>query len=735
VRQEVLVADLPVSVQELRDGRNRVSWEVFAIILERFEEICGGPQALEAVGYRHQESPAFAFIGRVARLLISAREVYWMGTLWFGRSLFSIVVDRFEELPGGQVRETLEIPKGYRDSPQFFRGMRGALRAAPHLLGQPDAEVQMELSPHRAVYTITPPPPLTLWARWKRGARAVFAARGTIEELSAQQEQLRRSNEELRVANEQVVDQAAQLEQINRLGRELTEQIELEAVSDAVVELLQVFHPSRGYALWLHDLSNGGFRLLRRAGGEAPQVVRTLDLQAAGRLVGRLDEWDRESRGPRPTDRPEILQELLPWIAIALDNARAYSEIRDQNRLLEAEVAERERAEAERRKLEGQLLQAQKLEGLGVMAGGIAHDFNNLLVGILGNAHLALMDSVPQSPLFEMISEIETASRRAADLVQELLAYAGKAQFDVRRSNLSALVEEMLKLLRSSVPPNATIVCKLGEQVPWIEADATQIRQIVMNLITNAAESLEGRMGQVSVRTGVMHAEKAYLRERYLTNDLPEGEYAFLEVQDTGCGMDLETIQRIFDPFYTTKFTGRGLGLAAVIGIVKSHHGTLDVESELGRGTTFRVLIPLAGAGPHPGEVRRPRVATQMGGGTVLVVEDEPSVRAVSKRIVGKAGFEVLTASGGREAVALFREHAQEIVAVLLDLTMPDMDGETTLRELRRIRADVPVVICSGHSEAQADRIVQSTQNATFLQKPYTFATLVQRLSEVLPKH
>jgi signal transduction histidine kinase/CheY-like chemotaxis protein len=729
------VAELPVSVQELRDGRNRVSWEVFAIVLERFEEMCGGPEALEAVGYRHQESPAFAFIGRVARLLFSARDLYWMGTLWFGRSLFSIVVDRFEELPGGQVRETLEIPQGYRDSSQFFRCMRGALRAAPHLLGQPDAEVQMELSTHRAVYTITPPPPLTLWARCRRGARAVFDAHATIEELSAQQEQLRRSNEELRAANEQVAAQATRLERINQLGRELTEQIELEAVSDSIVELLQVFQPSRGYALWLHDLGSGQFRLLRRVGGKGPEVLRKLDLQAAGRLVGRLDEWDRASGGPRPADRPEILQELLPWIAIALDNARAYSEIRGQNRLLEAEVVERERAEAERHKLEAQLLQARKLESLGVMAGGIAHDFNNLLVGILGNAHLALMDCVPQSPLFEMIAEIETASRRAAELVRELLAYAGKGQFDVRRSDLSALVDEMLKLLRSRIPPNATIVCKLGEQVPWIEADATQIRQVAMNLITNAAESLEGRPGRVTLRTGVMYAEKAHLRECYLTNDLPDGEYAYLEVQDTGCGMNRETIQRIFDPFYTTKFSGRGLGLAAVIGIVKAHHGTLDVESDLGRGTTFRVLLPHAGPGPQPGEVRRSRVATHVGRGTVLVVEDEAAVRAVSKRMVGKAGFEVLTASGGGEAVALFREHTREIVAVLLDLTMPDMDGETTLRELRRIRADLPVVVCSGHAEAQADRIVQSTQNATFLQKPYTLAALVQSLGEVLPRH
>ncbi|MBE0611604.1 MAG: PAS domain S-box protein, partial [Dehalococcoidia bacterium] len=260
------------------------------------------------------------------------------------------------------------------------------------------------------------------------------------------------------------------------------------------------------------------------------------------------------------------------------------------------DVTERRAAEAERRRLDQQMQQTQKLESLGILAGGIAHDFNNLLVAILGNAGLALLELPPESPARQTVQAIETAAQRAADLTRQMLAYSGKGQFVVEPLNLSRVVEEMAHLLEVSVSKRAVLKYHFAPNLPPIEADATQVRQVIMNLITNASDAIGERSGVISISTGMQYADRAYLAESYLDADLPEGDYVYIEVADTGEGMADETRVRIFDPFFTTKFTGRGLGLAAVLGIVRGHRAAIKLYSESGRGTTFKVLFPAAAA-------------------------------------------------------------------------------------------------------------------------------------------
>ena len=249
----------------------------------------------------------------------------------------------------------------------------------------------------------------------------------------------------------------------------------------------------------------------------------------------------------------------------------------------------------ERLRLEGQLQHAQKLESLGVLAGGIAHDFNNLLTGVLGNAEIALTDLPPEAPARTQLQAISTAAQRAAELTKQMLAYSGKGRFVVQHLNLSTLVEEMANLLEVSISKKAVVSYNFARDLPPIEADATQIRQIIMNLMTNGSEAIGSTSGSISVSTGVMEADRPYLSETYLDEQLPEGCYVYLEVSDTGCGFEAETMGKLFDPFFTTKFTGRGLGLAAVLGIVRGHGGAVKVSSEPARGSTFRVLVPMLG--------------------------------------------------------------------------------------------------------------------------------------------
>jgi PAS domain S-box-containing protein len=395
------------------------------------------------------------------------------------------------------------------------------------------------------------------------------------------------------------------------------------------------------------------------------------------------------------------------------------------------DITDRKRDEEARLHLETQMMQAQKLESLGVLAGGIAHDFNNLLMGVLGHADLAMLALPRGTSAMQSIREIERAARQAAELCKQMLAYSGKGRFVVEPVDLRRLVEEMAHLLKVSISKAAVLKFDFAAELPAIEADSSQIRQVVMNLIINASEALEGRNGVVSVSTGVMDCDHSYFSETYLAHDLREGEYVYLEVSDSGSGMDDKTRARIFDPFYTTKFTGRGLGLAAVLGIVRGHRGAIKVYSEVGKGTTFKVFFPATNVvATKPS--RPPEVQQWQGQGTILVIDDEPSARTVTRLFLEKAGFTVLLAENGQVGLDVFEEHADEISAVILDLTMPKMGGEETFRELRRVRAEVKVILSSGYNEMEVTRRFVGQGLAGFIQKPYKYTVLIEKLQEIL---
>ena len=396
------------------------------------------------------------------------------------------------------------------------------------------------------------------------------------------------------------------------------------------------------------------------------------------------------------------------------------------------DITGRKNAEEVQRALEAQVQRTQKLESLGILAGGIAHDFNNLLMGILGNADLALLELTPASPVRENLKGIENAARRAADLARQMLAYSGKGRFIVEPIDIGSVLAEIGHLIAASVSKKSIINYNLAQNLPAIEADATQIRQVFMNLITNASEALGEKNGTITVSTGAMECDREYLRETYLDEELPEGLYVYCEVTDTGCGMDLKTRTRIFDPFFTTKFTGRGLGLAAVLGIVRGHRGAIRVYSEPGRGTTFKILFPAAGrttkspARPAPQDIR------WRGNGLVLLVDDEETVRTVGSQMLERAGFRVLVAVDGRQALDVFSRQPNDITCVLLDLTMPNMDGEETFRGLRAMKSDIRVILSSGYNEQEAVNRFTDSGLAGFIQKPYQYVNLLQKLQQVI---
>ncbi len=402
------------------------------------------------------------------------------------------------------------------------------------------------------------------------------------------------------------------------------------------------------------------------------------------------------------------------------------------------DITERILAEKERRKLEEQIRHSQKLESLGVLAGGIAHDFNNLLTAIMGNCGLAIMQIPDEGKsLRKNLANIEKASTRAADLCRQLLAYSGKGQFIVEAINLNDMVEDMTHLLEVSLSKKVELQYDFDESLPALEADAAQIQQVIMNLITNASEAIGDRRGRIAVRTKTMFCDRQYLNTTLHEENLPEGHYMYLEVEDNGSGMDQETVERIFDPFFTTKFTGRGLGLAAVLGIVRSHRGAIDLETSVNNGTRFRILFPVKEQTEqesllHSKNGDAAAMKDWRGSGTVMVVDDDEAIRQLGKTTLEGAGLNVITADDGRDAVRVFEENHEEIHLVLMDMTMPHLNGREAFQELKRIREDVKVILSSGYSEQEATRRFKGDGLCGFLQKPYKPHDLINKVQPFL---
>jgi len=438
--------------------------------------------------------------------------------------------------------------------------------------------------------------------------------------------------------------------------------------------------------------------------GAPSSIWLGVPLKTGGKVIGVVAVQSYKERSPYSERDFQVMMFVSDNIAMAI---------------------ERKLAEEERERLEAQVRHAQKLESLGVLAGGIAHDFNNLLTGVLGNLELGLLQVDKASPVAHSLAEARASAERAADLSRQMLAYSGKGSFVIEAVDVNELVTEIGNLLEVSVSKNVALSYDLSRQLPPVIADVTQLHQVVLNLVTNASDSIGEEGGVVTLRTGVRECDRAFLSETYLDDHLPEGHYLYLEVSDTGCGMDAETVQRIFDPFFSTKFTGRGLGLASALGIIRGHSGAIKVTSEKGMGTTFTVLMPVGSRVAVTAPEREDSTATNDEGGTVLFVDDEDAVREIGMRLLETAGFEVIGAADGVEAVDYYREHAQEISCVLLDLTMPRMGGEEAFEELRKIRDDVRVVVSSGFSEQEVAGRFADGGVFGFVQKPYKFDKLV----------
>ncbi|MGA3237909.1 MAG: response regulator [Bryobacteraceae bacterium] len=385
----------------------------------------------------------------------------------------------------------------------------------------------------------------------------------------------------------------------------------------------------------------------------------------------------------------------------------------------------------ERIRIEEQLRHTQKLESLGVLAGGVAHDFNNLLTGILGNASLALDNIGPSHPNRPLIEEVMKAAERAAELTRQLLAYAGKGRFVMRTLDLSELVREISSLVQTSFPKHAQLRMQLADDLPGIDADPGQLQQIVMNLVINGAEAIGAQGGSVLVRTTLQDVDEPYIDTMSSAGELMRsGRYVALEVHDTGAGMDEETLAKIFDPFFSTKFAGRGLGLSAVLGIVRAHKGALKVYSEPGQGTTFKVLFP-ASAGPVA-NVAAPAKRDLTGAGTVLIVDDEEIVRTTARHTLLRYGYQSVSAQDGEAALKAYRDFQGKVALVLLDLTMPVMSGEETLRQLQLMDPHVKVLLTSGYNEVEAVQRFAGKGLAGFIQKPFTAAALAGKVKEAL---
>jgi len=497
----------------------------------------------------------------------------------------------------------------------------------------------------------------------------------------------------------------------------------LNSMTDAVLVLDQNKH--------LVDLNPAAIQLISKTADELVGEHVDLALAAYPDLLRQLNHVvpDDDGRVNSETNLGTIEDPILYDLRIAqVSNKRGISV---GTSIVLRDLSELKQAEESRRILENQLQHSQKLESLGVLAGGIAHDFNNMLLGISGNAELALHEIASDSPARDMLVNIENVSFRAAELCRQLLAYSGKGRFVIEPMDVNQMIADMRQILDVSVLKVVTLSFELAEDLPLIKADIAQMQQLIMNLMINAAEALTDGVGTVTVRTRKITCDQHYLDTMDIGTELQPGSYVSLEVEDSGIGMDEETMRRIFDPFFTTKFTGRGLGMSAALGVIQGHGGGMRIISKPGFGTRFKIILPTTKEELTSRE-KPVRKEQWKGAGTVLIVDDEKMLRDVARSMLEKLEFSVKVATDGLDAIDQYQKNRNDIVCVLLDLTMPRMDGEECFQRLREIDSNLSIVIMSGYNEQEVSQKFVGEGLGAFLHKPFRERQLSDAMQSAL---
>jgi PAS domain S-box-containing protein len=449
-----------------------------------------------------------------------------------------------------------------------------------------------------------------------------------------------------------------------------------------------------------------------------PQDAALQDLQAESYVGTTLWSFEMKPIGLIAViGRKELNSSRFAETVLKLVSIRAAGEL------------ERRQVEEDKLLLLQQFQQAQRLESLGVLAGGIAHDFNNILAIILGYCGLTRMDYEKAE---HNITEIEKAVERAAALCRQMLAYAGKATLSQAPVVMWVLVDEVATMLKATIRQNVVIKTCYSPDLPSIIGDASQLRQIVMNLIINASEAIGESQGEVCVSLSKALIKAGLAEKDYNGKTIPPGEYVYMEVTDSGCGMDDETRRRIFEPFYTTKFTGRGLGMSAVLGIITMHKGALQLSSQSGHGTTFKVYLPAQIGTANEEEAQKTASAPWKGSGTILLAEDEEQVSMILKAMLEALGFKVIGAADGKEALDLYKKYSADITLVIADMGMPVMDGYELFRELKMLNSELPIIVSSGFGDAEVTSRIPREQIAGLVNKPYHYDQLREMLKGVL---
>jgi len=718
-----LLRGLSVSIDELRQGA-RVSWDDFVELLERSWWIVGDLEQVNlGAGARPVELSMLRWLGSQPA---NPEVLYHYGATAYVQELISNIRCRCPERPDGLLRVTVDILGSYRPSQKFFVYACGALRRLPQLVGLPDADVEMEISGQRAVYTVQLPRLRTGWGRRGSARRSSEADRlvaDSIRALGAYEMEQRQAAEKVAQTRHQLELQTRQLEAFYQIGRQIGHSLEIGPLALEVCELFVRHFDMTAVKLWLTRPSRVDPEPLQVVGAPSGEPSQRHLLTVADRVIGRLELW--EGLGSAAAESRDLLEQLLPWLASALDNACASHALLEQTARLAQESAEKQRAIS-------QLLQAQKMEAVGRVARSMSHDFNNLLQTIGGFAHIALQRLPQASAERSAVDQIRIAGERGALLVQKLLSLRKRA-VRPERIDLNQLIRQMEPVLQQMLGENMKLKLDLEPLLGPLVADPTHVEQILINLAENARDAMHTHG---TLRIGTSHAAK----DRSEVGQ-PEREHGVADgspvdirlwVMDDGRGMDDETCGRIFEPFFTTKphtQNAAGLGMSTVYQIVTQAGGRISVSSAVGHGTMVTIELP---CDDEPFEDELAELAPAAGQ-VVLLVDDEPQVRALGVQILEDRGYTVIEAADGRQALDRICHMANEIRVVVTDIVMPEMDGRELGGELLQHCPQLKgVIYVSGFPDSDTGVYSPLPCQAAFLRKPFTHARLLSAVQRAL---